>query len=139
MPGRVTVQLGPQLPGHPPGFVEPLGIPQLDEAASLVRAEQVGEDALPVVRVVDEQQQITQADEGVRATRAGQRIRAAMHIADHVNPHGHTVARPARPALGRSAYTGMSSAPLARLQGPHSNWMLLTVFAPPLDQGITWS
>ena len=91
MPGRVTVQLGPQLTGHPPGLVEPLEVAQLDEPAGLLGAEQVGEDALPVIGVVDEQQQITQADQRVRATRAGQRVRAAMHITDHVDPHEHTV------------------------------------------------
>lgn len=36
-------------------------------------------------------------------------------------------------------HTGMSSAPLRLLQGPHKSWMLFAVFVPPRDQGTLWS
>ena len=60
-------------------------------------AEQVGEDALAVVGVVEEQQQVAQADQGVRAVaRAGQCVRAAVYVAHHVDSHVTTVSLPWR-------------------------------------------
>ena len=60
-----------------------------------------------MVGVVDEQQQVAQADQGVRAVRGpGQRVRAAVHVAHHVDAHTlQTEARPspaARPASSSS-------------------------------------
>ena len=60
-------------------------------------AEQVGEDALAVVGVVEEQEQVAQADQRVGTVgRAGQRIRAAVYVAHHVDSHVTTVSRPRR-------------------------------------------
>ena len=46
-----------------------------------------------------------------------------------------------RPVPGQTrrqqgGHTGMSSAPLLLLHGPHRSWMLFTEFVPPRDQGI---
>ena len=47
-----------------------------------------------VVGVVNEQQQVTQADQCVSAVPGGgKRIGPAMHIADHVHPHAHTLGK----------------------------------------------
>src|SRR4029077_5893118 len=75
-----------------PGLVEPLGGAQPDVRGRRLRPEQVGEDTLAVVGVVEEQEQVTQADQGVRAVaRAGQRVRAAVYVAHHVDSHVTTV------------------------------------------------
>src|ERR1700730_5900019 len=89
---RVTVEPGPELCRHLPGLVEPLRGAQGDELPGRVRAEQVSKDASPVIGVVDEQQQVSEADQGVRAVgRAPERIGPAMNIADYVHPHAHTL------------------------------------------------
>ena len=47
-----------------------------------------------VVGIVEEQEQVAQADQRVGAVaRAGQRIRAAVYVAHHVNPHADTLGR----------------------------------------------
>ena len=52
-------------------------------------------DALAVVDVFEEQEQVAQADQRVGAVRrSGQRVRAAVHVADHVNSHVTTVGWP---------------------------------------------
>jgi hypothetical protein len=91
---RVAVKAGPQLRRHRSGLVEPLRRAQRDELLGRLGTEQIGKDALRVVRVVNEQQQVTQADQRVSAVpRCGQRIGPAMHIADHVHSHAHTLGK----------------------------------------------
>src|ERR1700722_20176503 len=105
LPGhRGLEQAGPALPPgreqaerELPGLVELLLGAQLDVLARRLGPEQVGEDALPMVGVVEEQQQVAQADQRVGTVgRAGQRIRAAVYIAHHVDSHITTVSRPGR-------------------------------------------
>jgi hypothetical protein len=91
---RVAVERRPQARGHGPGLVEPLGRAQRDELGGPLGAEQGGEDALRVVVVVDEKDQVTQADQRVRAVaRPGQRVDPAMDIADDMDPHGQILLR----------------------------------------------
>jgi hypothetical protein len=78
-------QPGPELPG----LREAAGGAQLDEAAGVLRAEQVGEDAARVVRVVEEEEEVPQADQGVGAvTGPGQVTGVAVHIADDMDAGG---------------------------------------------------
>ncbi|MGH3409072.1 MAG: hypothetical protein ACRDRJ_42220 [Streptosporangiaceae bacterium] len=57
-------------------------------AATLLGAEQVREDALAVVGVVDEQQQVAQADQRVGVVPGpGQRVGPAVDVTDYVDPH----------------------------------------------------
>src|SRR5260370_33848575 len=89
---RVTVEPGPELRRHLPGLVEPVRGAQGDELPGRVRAKQVGKDPFPVIGVVDEQQQVSEADQGVRAVgRTPERLGPAMNIADHMHPHAHTL------------------------------------------------
>ena len=91
-PDRAFRQARRQPRGQLPGLVEPLGQPQGQVPLVLLRAEQVGEDAAPVVGVVQEQQQVPQADERVRpAGRGRQRVEPAMDVAHQVNPHAPTL------------------------------------------------
>ena len=71
-------------------------------------AEQLGEDPLGVVVVVDEQQQVAEADQDVGpVARLGQRVGAAVHIADDVDPHaGHRNPPHDRPGGPLPAWTG---------------------------------
>ena len=92
--GRVAAEPGPQPRRHLPGLIESLRGAQRDELLGGLRAEQVGKNAVPVVRVVHEQQQVAEADKGVRAVgRALQRVGPAMHITDHVHPHALTLGK----------------------------------------------
>jgi hypothetical protein len=89
-----------------PGLVESPGGAQFDVDLGRLGAEQVGEDAFPVVGVVEEQQQVAQADQRVgSASRAGQRVRPPVHVAHYVNSHVTTV----RPAGFPMASAGWSS------------------------------
>ena len=55
-----------------------------------------------MVGVVEEQEQVTQADQRVGALgRAGQRIRAAVYVAHHVDSHDTTVSRAGRKIVTR--------------------------------------
>src|SRR5262249_11749626 len=98
-PYRGLEEAGPALrPGREqaqrvfPGLVElPRGA-QGDVPARCFGAEQVGEDALAIIGVVEEKQQGAQANQPGRAPgRAGQRIRAAVYVAHHVDSHATTV------------------------------------------------
>ena len=78
-----------------PGLVEFLRGPQLDVPGRRFGAEQIGEDALAVVGIVEEQEQVAQADQRVGAVgRPGQRVRTAVYVAHHVDSHVTTVSRP---------------------------------------------
>ena len=62
------------------------------------RAEQVGEDAPRVVGVVEEQQQVTEADQRVRAVAGpAERIGPAVHVTHHMHPHSPTISRSSAP------------------------------------------
>ena len=83
--------------GHLPRLVEPAGRPQLDQPPGLLGAEQAGKDPLAVVGVVDEQQQVAEADQRVGAVAGrAQRIGPAMNVAYHVDPHPPTVGKSGR-------------------------------------------
>ena len=70
--------------------------------------EQVGEDALAVVGVVEEQEQVAQADQRVGAVgRAGQRIRAAVDVAHHVDSHDTTVSRTGQKTVTRKDWQAL--------------------------------
>ena len=74
--------------GELPGLVEPAIHPQRDVLPGVLGAVQLCEDALRMVRVVEEQKHVAEADQHVRAVAGGgERVRGAMHIADYVNPH----------------------------------------------------
>ena len=80
-PGRDT---GRELPG----LVEPPRRCAARCTPGVLRPVQLCEDALRVVRVVEEQKHVAQADQHVRAVAGGgQRVGGAVHIADNVNPH----------------------------------------------------
>jgi hypothetical protein len=97
--GRVAAEPLPEPGGHGPRLVELFRRPQRDELPGRLRAEQVSEDPLPMVGVVHEQQEVTQAQQRVRALRrAGQLACRPVHIADRVNPHAVTLRRAAREA-----------------------------------------
>ena len=87
---RLAVRATPTAPGRTRAASSKRFWPsQRDEAVGVLLAEQVGEDALRVVVVVDEQHQVAEADERVRAVPgARQRVRAAMDVAHHMDPHG---------------------------------------------------
>ena len=63
-----------------------------------------------MVGVVEEQEQVAQADQGVGAVgRAGQRIRTAVYVAHHVNSHATTVGRPQRKIVtGKTVASALS-------------------------------
>ena len=68
--------------------VELLRGPQRDELPRRFGAEQVGEYPARMVRVVEEKQQVAEADQRVSAVAgAAERVGPAVHIADHVDPH----------------------------------------------------
>jgi hypothetical protein len=78
---------------------------EADQFTGSLGSEQVGEDALTVVRVVYEKQQVTEADQGICAVAGrSQGVGPAMNVAYHVDPHPPTVgksgkkAQPARAA-----------------------------------------
>src|SRR6266487_3843749 len=108
MAGRFAVQPGPEPCGHRPGRIESLRRPQVNELARRRRTEQVGEYPPPVVGVVNEQQQIAQAEQRVRAVgRDGQCIGPAVHVADHMNPHEHSVGSRVRAIPRRPLWAGL--------------------------------
>src|SRR5262249_49762420 len=85
---------GEQAERELPGLVELPRRAQLDVLPGRLGPEQVGEDALAMVVVVEEQQQVTQADQRVGTVgRAGQRICPGVHIAHYVDSHTTTVRR----------------------------------------------
>ena len=86
---------------------------QFDVDPGRLRSEQVGEDALPVVGIVEEQQQVAQADHRVGpAARAGQRVRPPVHVAHHVNSHATTV-RPAGFPMASAGWPSGNGRPAA--------------------------
>jgi hypothetical protein len=92
--GGVAVEPGPQPRRQLPGLVEPLRGAQVDEPPGRPGAEQVRKYPLPVVGVVYEQQQVTEADQGVGTVRRlAERIGPAVHIADHMHPHANTLGK----------------------------------------------
>jgi len=103
VPGRVAAELPPQARGQLAGFAEPLLGSQRNELPGRVRAEQVGEDPLRLVRVVHEQEQIAQTEQDIRTGGCGrQGTGPAVHVADHVNPHEQRLSRSqlTRPGAG---------------------------------------
>src|SRR5260370_81969 len=104
---RVEQRYAALLQPPAPGLVDLLRGAQLDVFTRRLLAEQVGEDALAVVGVVEEQEQVAQADQRVGAVaRAGQRIRAAVYVAHHVDSHVTTVSRPGRTIVTRKGWAG---------------------------------
>ncbi|MFC6676279.1 hypothetical protein ACFQE7_09840 [Nonomuraea ferruginea] len=84
----VAVEARPQLGRHRPGLVEALGGAQGDELPGPFGAEQIGEDALAVVVVVDEQDEITETDQRVGAVSRGRQcVGPAVYVTDHMDPH----------------------------------------------------
>jgi len=105
--GAIAAQRGPQPRRHRAGLVESLLGTQRDVLPRRLRAEEFGENALPVIGVVDEQQQIAEADQRVCAVGCGgQRVGPAVHVADHVNPHDHQLRQIGRPARRPADGTG---------------------------------
>jgi hypothetical protein len=86
--GAVALEAGPE-PARPfPGLVEPHLGAQLNPPADGVGAEQAAHDPAAVVVVVDEQDQVAQADKRVGARRGGrERVRPSVHVAHHMDPH----------------------------------------------------
>ncbi len=83
----VAVQAGPELPPEGVGLLEAARGAQLDDPVGVLDAEQVGEDPARVVRVVEEEHEVTEADEGVCAVaRAGEGLGVAVHVAHDVDP-----------------------------------------------------
>lgn len=66
----------PQPPPELPRLGEAAGGAQLDDPVGVLGAEEVGEDATRMVGVVEEEHQVTEAHQGVRAVAARARSRA---------------------------------------------------------------
>ncbi len=105
---RLPAEGRPQRGGHAPRLLEAAGRAQRDELRRPLLAEHLAEDALRGVVVVDEEDQIAEADEHVGAlSRAGEGVRAPVDVTDDMDPHdGHRSTR-AIPdlALGRQETT----------------------------------
>jgi hypothetical protein len=87
---RVAAEAPPQARRQLPGLTEPLRGAQGDELPGGVRTEQVREDPPRMICVVHEQEQVTQAEQGIRTGRgAAKGAGPAVHIADHMHPHDH--------------------------------------------------
>ncbi len=67
MPRRVAAEAPPQARRHLPGLTEALGGAQRDEPPGRVGAEQLREDPPRLIGIVHEQEQIAEAEQGVRA------------------------------------------------------------------------
>jgi len=87
---RVIAEALPQAHRHLPGLTESLLGAQGDELPGRVRAEEVREDPLRRICVVHEQEQVAQAEQGIRTGRGRAKgAGPAVHIADHMHPHDH--------------------------------------------------
>ena len=108
----ITAQLLPQSRRHRPGFVEALGRPQPDEFPRGLRSEQLGKDALARFGVIDEQQQVTQAEKGICTVgRAAESPGVPVHIADYVDPHAQHTRHGSSHPDSRTADTGNCAPP----------------------------
>ena len=71
-----------------PGLVEPPRGAQLDVLPGVLGPVELGEYPLRVIGVVQEEQQVAQADQHVRAVSGGgQRVGGTVHVAHHVDSH----------------------------------------------------
>ncbi len=62
--------------------------PQLDHSSDRHRAEQITHDPPAVIAVVHVEDEVAQADEGVRVpSRRGKRVGTPMDVTDHMYPH----------------------------------------------------
>ena len=96
---RVAAQPGPQLARHLARLIKAPGRAELHQAPGFLRPEQVGEDSLTVIGVVDEEEQISQADKGVGALPGrAQGVRPAVNVTYHVHPHPPTVGKSGKKA-----------------------------------------
>src|SRR5262249_11702705 len=86
--GRWVAYRCPQLARHLPRRVELLRGAQADELSRVLWAEQVSEDSLGMVGVVEEKQEIAEADQRVGTiTGSPQRVASAVYVADHMKAH----------------------------------------------------
>lgn len=121
--GAARVQLGPEPAAQRAGLVEAAGGAQCDQGVGVGGAEEVGEDAARVVRVVEEEDQVAEADQGVGPVPGRRQVpTVAMDVTDHMHAHGVTLDRVGRrreagagPAVTFGSPLGWSS---LRVQSP---------------------